>query len=183
MTTLRDTLVAPLRGFAVSLVAVVCSALLFSVALTSVALIPVGIGLWTTPRVVRLLDRYAAWRGDLAARWGNVAIAPPPPANRLLPARHLGWLLFDMTAVCALAALPLGLIAQGLFGFVLAAGVWEPIYDAGGTQWYAFIPVDSQDTANLAAALGVVSLAAGLALGRPVLRAGLRTAGRTPVAA
>lgn len=176
MTPARDTLLAPLRGFGTGVVAAVASPVLFSLTVTSVALTPVGIGLWTTPRLVRLLDRYAAWRAGLAERSGQAAVAPPVSGRSWLPVRHLRWLAVDMTAVAATLLLPLAMIVHGVFGFVLAAGVWEPIHDADGTQWYAFIPVDSQDTANMAAALGAVLIAAGFALGRPVLRAGSRMA-------
>ncbi|WP_129841365.1 hypothetical protein [Streptomyces sp. RFCAC02] len=169
-----NAFLAVARGFALAVVSVVCSALLFSLLITSMALTAVGAGLWTTPWLVRRIDRYAAHRARLADAWGGVPMSAPALAagpSRLLPWRYVSWLLADMTAGCVTAALPLGLVAQGVFGFVLAAGVWEPIHEAGGTQWYAFVPVASQDTANLAGALGAVFVVAGLVLARPTLRA------------
>ncbi|WP_431044785.1 sensor histidine kinase [Streptomyces sp. P1-3] len=181
---------AAVRGQMLALMTLVCSITLSVFTVLSIALIPVGLGIVTTPYMVAALRRYATYRRRLAHQWGGVRIAQPyrplPPDLRggfvgqvercalLLkdPAtwRDLLWLQIDMTAGCVTAILPPGLLAEGLFGYVLASGVWEPIYDADGTYWYAFVPVDSQATAFLAAGLGTIWIAISLAFGPAMLR-------------
>ncbi|MDF9812775.1 signal transduction histidine kinase [Streptomyces sp. SPB162] len=120
-------------------------------------------------------------RRGLALRWSGVEIAHPyRPAPEFVPGfagrwqrlqwilrdpatwRDLQWLLVDMTAGAILAFLTAGLFTEGVFGWVLAASVWRPIVSAGGTYWYAFIPVHDQTTAVLAALLGTVWILLGL---------------------
>jgi signal transduction histidine kinase len=68
------------------------------------------------------------------------------------------WLLVDMTAGAIVALLAPVLVLDGIFGLLLAAGLWQPIVDAGGTYWYSFLPVSSWGTAGAAALLGLVWL-------------------------
>lgn len=75
--------------------------------------------------------------------------------------RDLLWLQVDMTAGYVTSLLAFVLVPYGIEGFVLAAGVWKPIVEAGGTYWYAFLPIDSLGTALLAVPLGVGFMALG----------------------
>ncbi|MFD6327568.1 sensor histidine kinase [Streptomyces sp. NPDC058442] len=160
---------AALRGLGLALVSLPLSALCFTLALLSIALIPLGIGIVTTPYVLTRARTYANWRRVLAAEWGGVRI---PPAYRPLPKdanpwertfgmlcdpatrRELWWLLVDMTAGVVTALLPAALLLYPLEGFALAAGLWRVMPDP---YWYGFVPVGDQ-----ASALGAGVLALGL---------------------
>ncbi|KMS70505.1 histidine kinase [Streptomyces viridochromogenes] len=167
--------VAALRGLGLALITLPGSVLCFVLSLVSIALIPIGVGLVTTPWVLTGVRAYADWRRVLAAEWGGVRI---PPAYRPLPKdanpwtrtfgmlrdpatwRDLRWLPVDMTAGFVSALLPAALVLYALEGFVLAVGLWRVMSDSeGGAYWYAFVPVDSQATAFTAAAVGAVYLA------------------------
>jgi signal transduction histidine kinase len=178
----RGGLVAAARGLLLSLLSIGVSLTLFIAAVLSISFILLGVGLVTTPWVLDLVRKHADHRRRLARDWSGLSIAssyrPLPHAPRpgligqveqtchLLkdPAswRDIWWLLADATVGFAIALLPFGLLAQGLYGPVLAAGVWRPLVSADGTQWYAFVPVSDQATANLAALLGLVFVLVGL---------------------
>lgn len=82
--------------------------------------------------------------------------------------RDMQWLLADMTAGSVVALLAATLMIYPVEGFVLAAGLWRVFRD--DTYWYAFVPVDSQATALVAAAVGVAFFAVGVALSERLLR-------------
>ncbi|UED85175.1 sensor domain-containing protein [Streptomyces profundus] len=184
---------APWRSLALAALTLAVSVPLLCLAVVSICLIPVGVGLYTTPVLFGWIGALADHRRALATRWSGLSL----PARRELPARgeahapartlallregaswrQLWWLLTDLTAGCLVALLPAGLIAQGVYGYVLAAGVWEPIHRADGTHWYAFVPVSDQQTANLAALVGTGALVLGMVIGRACLRGHLRTTG------
>ncbi|MEY9990821.1 signal transduction histidine kinase [Streptomyces sp. V4I8] len=168
--------VAALRGLGLALISLPGSVLCFVLSLVSIALIPVGVGLVTTPWVLTGVRAYADWRRVLAAEWGGVRI---PPAYRPLPSpwvanpwtrtfwmlrdpatwRDLRWLPVDMTAGFVTALLPAVLLFYPLEGFVIAAGLWRVFTDAGGgTYWYGFVPITGQASALAAGALGLVLL-------------------------
>ncbi|MGK5532179.1 sensor histidine kinase [Streptomyces sp. URMC 129] len=173
---IRDALLAAARGMLLSLLSIGVSLLLFVLFTVSLCLVLVGVGLFTTPVVTDAVRAHAGQRRRYAAAWTGLAIPagyrphPVPPATRsgvagqvercvhLLkdPAtwRDVQWLFADAVAGFVLALLPWALIGQFLFGLVLVAGVWEPIVDAGGTYWYAFVPVQDWTTAVLAALTG-----------------------------
>ncbi|GAA0645034.1 sensor domain-containing protein [Streptomyces malaysiensis subsp. malaysiensis] len=185
----RRALTACVRGFAVSWLALV-SIILSVLTILSICFIPLGVGVFTTPPLIRAVRAHANQRRLLAATWADVRIQlpyRPLPADRrsgvtgqvelctlLLkdPAtwRDLLWLQIDMTAGYVIALLAFAFMPYGLEGFVLAAGVWQPIVDAGGTYWYAFLPIDSQWTALLAVPVGVGFIAAGTAVSPLLLR-------------
>ncbi|WP_369168828.1 sensor histidine kinase [Streptomyces sp. R28] len=166
--------IAALRGLALALVSLPGAILCFVLSLVSIALIPIGVGLVTTPYVLTGVRTFANWRRVLAAEWGGVRIPSayqplpenPNPWTRTFgmlrdPAtwRDLRWLPVDMTAGFLTALLPALLVFYPLEGFALAAGLWRVMSDGeGGPYWYAFVPVDSQATAFAAAALGAVYL-------------------------
>ena len=190
---IRAGLRAGLHGLALMLLSVFGSAILFTAAVCSIAFILLGFGVFTTPRVLAAVRAHANARRRWAEEWYGVRIPrpyPPEPAFRpgfvgrlrrcwwLLtdPAtkRDMVWMLVDMSGGCFLATFTFALYAEGVYGFVLAAGVWRPIYRADGGEWYGFIHVTTQDRAYGAAALGVVLIALGLWYGSSIMRAHAR---------
>lgn len=165
------------RGLVLAVLALPSAVLGITLSLVSMALIPVGVGIVTTPQVVKGVRAYAGWRRALAERWGGVRV---PSAYRPLPDtanpwtltfallrdpatwRDLRWLPVDMTAGFLTALLPPLLILYPLEGFALAAGLWRTMtggpYAEYGPYWYAFVPVSGQGTALVAGALGAVIL-------------------------
>ncbi|MFE9094359.1 sensor histidine kinase [Streptomyces sp. NPDC007264] len=178
----HDARVAAARGLGLALMGWSASLALFVAATVSLAFVPLGVGVLTTPSVLLRVRAYAAHRRLLAARWAGIRIAEPyeplpSPArggllgraeltNRLLrdPAtwRDLRWLLVDMTAGAAVAVLAPALPAEGAFGLLLAAGLWRPLVAASDGWWYGFVPITGWATAFVAGALGCVWLAVAL---------------------
>ncbi|MFE7131994.1 sensor histidine kinase [Streptomyces sp. NPDC057638] len=176
----RDALLASGRGLALGLLGITVSVLLFVLSLVSVVLIPLGVGVFTTPALLGLVRAHAARRRLLAARWTGTRIPASYRAVRdprtgitgqvercavMLkdPAtwRDIQWLLVDMTAGAVVALLAPGLILNGLFGILLVLGLWVPIVDANNAAyWYTFVPVNGWGTAGLAALVGAGQLAA-----------------------
>jgi signal transduction histidine kinase len=189
----RDAVVAGAQGLALALTALTGSVLLFSLTTVSIALIPVGVGVFTTPRLLKLVRAHVNRRRLLAAQWSKVRI--PVRERRLAgkgrkgvvgqaercslllkdPAtwRDLRWLLADMTGGAILAILAPALILEGVFGLLLAAGLWEPIVAAQGTYWYTFLPV-RDGTAHLAALLGLAWMILALHINPLLVRAHFR---------
>ncbi|MEV7992161.1 sensor domain-containing protein [Streptomyces sp. NPDC086077] len=161
---------AAVRGLALALVSLPGAVLCFTLSLVSIALIPIGVGIVTTPWVLTGVRAFADWRRVLAAEWGGVRI---PPAYRPLPEdanpwartfgmlgdpatwRDLRWLPVDMTAGFVTALLPAALFLYPLEGFALAIGLWRVFPDG---YWYGFVPVTGQASAFGAAALAAVLL-------------------------
>ncbi|MDN3057553.1 MULTISPECIES: sensor histidine kinase [Streptomyces] len=186
----RTALLACVRGLVLALLTLAGSITLFTLLVVSICLIPLGIGAFTTPPLVLAVRAHANQRRLLAVTWAGVRIQVPYrplPADRrpgvtgqvelcafLLkdPAtwRDLLWLVVDMVAGCVSALLAAAFVPYGIEGFVMAAGVWKPIVDAGGTYWYAFLPISSWGTAFLAAPLGAGFLGLGLVLSPLLLR-------------
>lgn len=186
----RNALRATARGFALMFITLAGSITLFVLSVVSIALILVGVGLISTPYVLAAVRGFANWRRLKAAEWAGVTVPVPyrpfPPDRRtgfiglvercslMLkdPAtwRDLLWLFTDMIAGFVLALLAFLFIPYGIYGSVLAAGVWEPIVNSGGNEWYAFIRITSQATANLAALLGVGFMVLGVFVTPALLR-------------
>ncbi|MBM7169386.1 sensor domain-containing protein [Streptomyces sp. G44] len=175
MTRLKNALTAGAQGLYLTIVSLVGSIVLFVFSVLSIAFILLGIGLFTTPVVLTAVRKYADAQRGWAAAWSGVDIPAP---YRPFPAglrggvagqverctlmlkdpatwRDLQWLLVNMTAGAVVAILAPALPLYMVYGLVLALGVWQPIHEAGGGEWFAFIHVTSQSTANQAAALGV----------------------------
>ncbi|MGV9313483.1 histidine kinase [Streptomyces sp. NPDC003691] len=189
--SVRELLVAPVRGFVLSLLALTVSIVLFVLTLVSVVLIPLGVGVFTTPVLVGLVRAHSAHRRLLSGRWGGI---PIPASYRPFPHdlrtgvtgqverctlllkdpatwRDLLWLLMDMTAGAVIALLAPGLVLHGLFGLLLGAGLWLPVTSLEDPYWYAFVPIGGWGTALLAALLGAVLLTSGLRFGPGLVRA------------
>ncbi|MEW1887865.1 sensor domain-containing protein [Streptomyces sp. NPDC085659] len=182
-------LLAAWRGLVVSFAALAGSCTLFVLALVSIVMIPLGIGLVTTPYILEAVRKHANQRRLLAITWSDVRIPVPyrpfPKDVRsgftgqverttlMLkdPAtwRDMRWLVVDMTAGYTVAILAAALMVYPVEGFVLAAGLWRVFTD--DRYWYGFVPVDSQATGLLAAALGVVLFAFGVLVSERLLRA------------
>lgn len=166
-TRARGMGLAAVRGLALALVSLPVAVLCFVLSLVSIALIPIGVGIVTTPWVLTGVRAFADWRRVLAAEWGGVRI---PPAYRPLPKdanpwartfgmlgdpatwRDLRWLPVDMTAGFVTALLPAVLLFYPLEGFAIAAGLWRVLPDG---YWYGFVQVEGQASALGAAALGL----------------------------
>ncbi|WP_329398270.1 sensor histidine kinase [Streptomyces melanogenes] len=188
---IRAGLLAGGRGFGLSTSAMVVGILLFTLTVVSISLIPIGVGVFTTPVVLDAVRVYANRRRSLAREWLGMEIAVPyrplPREQRagvlgavercglLLkdPAtwRDLEWLFVDMTAGSVIALLAPVLLLYSVWGVVLAAGVWKPIDDAGGGLWFTFVHITSQSTANLAAVLGFAYAVLGLFVNPALIRA------------
>lgn len=158
------------------------SLLMLSAVILSMSLFTLGCGIVITPAVLSWVRRRADYRRQLARQWYGVGIARPyqPEPAAFAPGfpghwqrcrwlledpatwRDLWWLLVDSTAGLFLGLLGATMLAEGLYGFVLAAGVWRPILADNGGDWYGFIHVTSQTRAWEAAVLGVAWILAGV---------------------
>ncbi|MFF7605415.1 sensor domain-containing protein [Streptomyces parvulus] len=185
----RDVGLAAVRGLAVALIALPGSVLGFCLTLVSVALVPIGVGIVTTPWVLTGVRAFADWRRLLAARWGGVRIRRhyrPLPADANPWARTFGmlrdpatwrdflWLPVDMTAGFVTALLAFALALYPLEGFAIAAGLWRVLPEG---YWYGFVRVTDQMSAFYAAGLGVALLAAASWLTPRLLHAHFRLTG------
>ncbi|MFF7471709.1 histidine kinase [Streptomyces sp. NPDC008092] len=168
----RETALAAVRGLVLALVILPVSVLCFTLVAVSVALIPIGVGIVTTPWILGGVRDVADVRRRLAYEWCGVRIRS---AYRALPAdanpwartfgllrdpqvgRDVLWLFVDMTAGFVTALLPAVLLLYPFEGFAVAAGLWRVLAN-GETYWYGFVPVTGQATAFGAAALGAVIL-------------------------
>ncbi|WP_329116292.1 sensor histidine kinase [Streptomyces sp. NBC_01465] len=194
-TRARDAIVAAGQGLALSLIALAGSIVLFVLSVVSIALIPIGVGVFTTPALLGLVRKHAGQRRLLAAQWAGMRIPDPyrpfPKDMRTgitgqvercslmlkdgATWRDLRWLLVDMTAGMIVAILAPGLLVEGVYGILLAAGLWRVLYEpSDGAWWFDFIPVTGQGTANLAALLGVVWIVLGLYVNRALVTAHFR---------
>ncbi|MFF6977092.1 sensor histidine kinase [Streptomyces sp. NPDC008343] len=171
-TRARGMGLAAVRGLALALVSLPGAVLCFVLSLVSIALIPIGVGIVTTPWVLTGVRAFADWRRVLAAEWGGVRI---PPAYRPLPKdanpwartfgmlgdpatwRDLRWLPVDMTAGFVTALLPGVLLFYPLEGFAIAAGLWR-VLDGSEGYWYGFVRVHDQTSALGAGVLALVLL-------------------------
>lgn len=132
----RPALLAAGRGLVLSIVGPAGSISLFVLTVLSVAFIPLGLGLLTTPRVLAAVRRHANQRRLLAATWADVRIPVPyrpvPKNLRGGPAgqverttlmlkdpatrRDIQWLLVDMTVSSVVAVVAAGLMLYPVEG-------------------------------------------------------------------
>lgn len=176
------------RGLVLGFTAIAGSVTLFVLSVISIAFILIGIGVFTTPYVLTAVRMHANRRRLLAATWSDVKIPVP---YRPMPAdlrtgvtgqverttlmlkdpatwRDLAWLMVDMTAGATVALLSMSLFVYPLQGLVLAAGLW--LVFRNDAYWYGFVPVDSQLTGLLAAALGAAVFVVGVRYANDVQR-------------
>ncbi|WP_436849460.1 sensor histidine kinase [Streptomyces avermitilis] len=174
------------RALVLAVVGLSGALILCVLAVVSLLLVPLGVGIVTTPWVLAGVRGFADRRRVVAAEWCGVRI---PSGYRPVPVdagpwarcllllsdratwRDLIWLLVDMTAGFVTAVLPAALLFYPLEGFALAAGLWRVFTDGTYTGWwYAFVPVSGQASALAAGALGVVFLVASYHLTPSLLR-------------
>ncbi len=168
-----------LRGVALTGLAVYEALLLLWVSLV-VCLSAVGIGLPLLPGALNAVRRDARNQRRLAGEWSGVRVessylpepagAPGPVwkrAHRMLGDgatwRDLLWTLVNPLVGPLLALLPAAAVLGGLWGLSLPF-LWDSLPESWDGVWFTFIPVDSQTTALLAAALGLLEIVAGIAL-------------------
>ncbi|MFG3528047.1 sensor histidine kinase [Streptomyces sp. NPDC047917] len=176
------------RGLVLSVASLATSITLFVWAVLSIAFIPLGVGLFTTPYVLELVRKHANRRRLLAVTWFDIRIPVPyRPFPKDLrtgftgqverttlmlkdPAtwRDIRWLLVDMTAGYVVATLAAALLIYPVEGVVLAAGLWRVFTDDG--YWYGFVRVSSQETGLAAAALGAALFVTGVLVSERLLR-------------
>ncbi|WP_243710832.1 sensor histidine kinase [Actinomadura sp. KC216] len=135
-------------------VAYVANLPLFILAVVSIALIPLGVGVVLTPVVVQAIRGIANQQRVWAAEWSGVEIAvpyrPEPPAG-IGPFRRLTWLFSDPATwrdlVWSLLNVPIALVLgilggllslYGLEGIVLAPWLGQ----VTGYGWGPFWPLD-----------------------------------------
>ena len=164
--------------------------LLGYVALSLVAgLAGIGLGLLLLPPTAAYLrwladlrrSKVRAWRGieiprpyrpapqfgtGFAGYWQRVKFHGTDPAFW----RDGAWAVTDPVVGAFLAVLPMALVAEGLYGFVISA-LWHLLVDHGMDDWYAFVHVHrGNDGLRWApAALGVLEIALGLAVAPKML--------------
>ncbi|MEU6776474.1 sensor domain-containing protein [Streptomyces sp. NPDC046759] len=168
----REALLAAVQGLVLAVVVLPCAVAFLVLTLVSLVLVPLGVGLFTTPAILTGVRALADTRRRLAAEWCGVRI---PSVYRPLPAsgnpwtrtfallrdpqvrRDVLWLPVDFTAGFFTALLPAVLVFYPLEGFAVAAGMWR-VED--GPYWYLFVPVDGPLTALAAAVVAAVLLVA-----------------------
>ncbi len=185
----RDRWDAPGRGLALAGLSLT-AAFAATAVLTAITLLPLGVGLVLLPPAAGWLrsvaDRARAWAGQ----WSGVPITPrpndpaPDGAGALRQCRNIladvtmwrevRWALVEPLCGPFLALAPAGFVAWGLFGAIVQPFIWRVIDDAGGSNWYAMIHVNSNARALAAVPLAVAFLAGGLWYGPAVLRAHAR---------
>ncbi|MEU9475170.1 sensor domain-containing protein [Streptomyces sp. NPDC048191] len=171
----REVLLAAVQGLVLALVVLPCGVAFLVLTLLSVALVPLGVGLVTTPAVLAGVRALADARRRLAAQWCGIRIPavyqPHPrtanPWRRTFALlrdpqvrRDVLWLPVDVTAGFVTALLPAVLLFYPVEGILLGAGLWRSYVPAtGDAYWYLFVPVSGEGTALLATLLGAALLA------------------------
>jgi signal transduction histidine kinase len=190
---IRATALAAVRGLVLALSSMVASLTLFIFTVVTISLSPVLIGVFLLPPLMAGVRSYINLRRRLAHQWFGVRVREPyRPAPEFQGGvigmleryrwimtdratwRDLLWLICDATAGFTLGIFAFALPAYGPYGWVLALGVWRPIVDSGGTDWYTFVPIRGQGTATIAGLLGFVYAGLGLWLTRKVMNAHTR---------
>lgn len=167
----RRSLLAAVRGLMLALITMPFGIAFLVLTLASLAFIPLGIGLLTTPLVLTGVRALADVRRRLAAEWCGVRIRavyrPVPrgtsPWTRTFTMlgdpqtwRDVRWLPVDFTAGFVSALLPAVLLFYPVEGLMLPFGLWRAYTHGGETYWYAFVPVTGEATAIGAALLALV---------------------------
>ncbi len=120
---------------------------------------------------VPIPEPYRPYRepGPRAGTWRRFGQASGQLITEPATWRDLLWMTLDPLLIWLLPAIPAIVAGWGLFG-VLMPAYWNPIVQAGGNNWYAFIPVTNWLTALLSVPLGLAFIALGLWLAPYFLR-------------
>jgi signal transduction histidine kinase len=178
---IRATVLGAVRGLGLAVLSMVGSLVLFILSVVTMALSVVVVGVFLFPLVTAIARSHANLRRRLAHEWFGVEVKEPyKPRPRFQggvigvleryrwivadPAtwRDLVWMIVDATAGFTMGILAFALPMYGPYGWVLAAGVWRPIVHSGGSEWYTFVPIKNQRTANYAGLLGFVYAGLGM---------------------
>jgi signal transduction histidine kinase len=181
------------RGLILYLITAMAGWTVLSVVFNSISLIALGVGIFLVPVVAVAVRTLAGAYRRLVGEWTGVRIDEPYLPEPVLGAessvgdfwrrckrvlsdpatwREMLWALVDPVVAAFTALMPIALIVNGVFGFVLALPfVWQPLYDLDGIHWYLFVPVGSQATALLAIPVGATQIALGLAFAPALMTA------------
>ncbi len=189
MMRIRAAVLAAVGGLALAVLSMVGSLVLFIFMVVAMSLSFAIVGLFLVPLVAPLVRGHADLRRRLAYDWFGVRIASPYRRRPSFqggvigvleryrwimtdPAtwRDLVWMLVDASAGFTLGILAFALPFYGPYGWVLAAGVWQPIVHSGGTEWYTFVPIKGQTTAMIAGLLGFVYAGLGVWLSPKLMK-------------
>ena len=120
---------------------------------------------------VPIPEPYRPYRepGPRAGTWRRFGQASGQLITEPATWRDLLWMTLDPLLIWLLPAIPVTVVGWGLFG-VLMPAYWNPIVQAGGNNWYAFIQVTNWLTALLSVPLGLAFIALGLWLAPYFLR-------------
>ena len=120
---------------------------------------------------VPIPEPYRPYRepGPRAGTWRRFGQASGQLITEPATWRDLLWMTLDPLLIWLLPAIPVTIVGWGLFG-VLMPAYWNPIVQAGGNNWYAFIQVTNWLTALLSVPLGLAFIALGLWLAPYFLR-------------
>jgi len=186
-----ERLTAMGRGAALYLVTFEAVAAFIAVVF-AVTLLGIGVGVLLVPPAVIALRRVADRRRRLARAWQGIEVPSPyrPEPAELRdgvagrvryclwaltdPAtwRDLLWSFSDPFVGGALALIPLALVLEGIYGFVLTA-LWGPLTRAGFDDWYLFVHVTPANAsfAWATSVVGAVLIVTGIGCAPALLRA------------
>jgi signal transduction histidine kinase len=178
---LRAVALTAVRALGLALLALPVSLALFILSVLAISFSALGIGVFLVPAVTSLVRGHADLRRRLAREWFGIEIRTPyKPRPRFQGGvigmmeryrwivtdsatwRDLLWLIVDATAGFTVAIFAFTLPLYGPYGWVLAAGVWRPIVHSADSEWYTFVHITDQTSANFAALLGFGYLALSL---------------------
>jgi signal transduction histidine kinase len=189
---LRATLLAPARLLALLFLSLPVGLALFILLAVALPFTVLGVGAYALPPIIWATRSVAELHRQLSRDWAYRPVARPYRPRRrfgLGPGaafRRTGYLLgeaqtwrdflwcaLNASLGFALALFPLALIAEGIYGWVLACGVWQPIYRHTGGEWYGFVHVTSWHRAGEAGLLGLAYVLLGLGVGPWFVRGSL----------
>jgi signal transduction histidine kinase len=176
------------QGFALALLGIPVALALFIWTAIAVPFTLLGVGAYLAPPGILATRAFANLHRRLCRDWfGRPVAVPykPMPKFSWTPAgafsrighllgdpatyRDLVWLVWMASGGFFLSLIALGFVAQGIYGWVLACGVWKPIYDNNGGEWYGFIHITTWEEAYAAGVLGTVFVIIGISISRGVL--------------
>ncbi|MEV8559017.1 sensor domain-containing protein [Streptomyces sp. NPDC051917] len=188
----REAVLAAVRGLVLAVTVLPFGIVFLVLVPLSLAFIPLGVGLVTTPAVLTGVRALADVRRRLAGEWCGVRIEaayrPIPrgtnPWTRTFTMlgdpqtwRDVRWLPVDVTAGFVTALVPAVLLFYPVEGLMLPFGLWQPYTHGGGTYWYAFVPVTGEASAIGAGVLALVLLGVALRYTPALLTAHFRLTG------